>query len=410
MKNLLFAFVFIVIIACEKEQIDPNKFVYPLSLHASRANKQIILQWSPPVIAFEKSLNISKQNSVFADRYELFVSEVDTTNFNSLGEIQLESKELVYPENEYGKNYFFKVICYAKGANPSISNTVWIKGGINPTLNSLLNIIVDRFLDLGDVSTDGKKLLYSRNTTESCCENTHIFSYDLQSGIEEKLVEQAKYPLYSPNEDQIIFLSHFGVYTTPWPTNLGIIDLQTNEIEQLTSGENEVQSPIFSTDEKSVIYLNTFYTEPERIMQYSFENKNSTILVTPDEEMYVNAPLSLSSKDDLLSMSGRDENGNDAIFAYDQRALNFSILERSQWRENRAAFSPDGNYIAFFSDRTGRDEIWLKDIQHNEYHQLTGNEKGYPEGKFVWAKDNSKIYYTGYYNEEYGVFTIDLEL
>ena len=72
--------------------------------------------------------------------------------------------------------------------------------------------------------------------------------------------------------------------------------------------------------------------------------------------------------------------------------------------------SPDESHIAFFSDRTGRDEIWLKDIQHNEYHQLTGNEKGYPKGRFVWAKDSTKIYYTGYYNEEYGVFTIDLEL
>ncbi|MCK5468047.1 MAG: hypothetical protein KAI99_06060, partial [Cyclobacteriaceae bacterium] len=118
MKNLLFAFVLIVIFACEKEQIDPDKFVYPLSLHASRAYKQIILKWSPPVIAFEESLNIGNQKLIFTDRYELFVSEIDTTNFKSLGEIQLESKELVYPENEYGKNYFFKGICYAKGANP----------------------------------------------------------------------------------------------------------------------------------------------------------------------------------------------------------------------------------------------------------------------------------------------------
>ena len=61
--------------------------------------------------------------------------------------------------------------------------------------------------------------------------------------------------------------------------------------------------------------------------------------------------------------------------------------------EREAAWSPDGQYIAYISDTTGETEIYLQEITSGEPIQLTKNNDTYIRS-FQWSPDATKIVYT----------------
>ena len=61
-------------------------------------------------------------------------------------------------------------------------------------------------------------------------------------------------------------------------------------------------------------------------------------------------------------------------------------------RNQSPKWSPDGKYIAFVSDKSGRDEIWLTDPDGEAPKKITNldNEKG----AIVWTPDSKALLYT----------------
>jgi len=409
MRKYCFLVIFIVFgfFSCEKENVEP-KVVYPDHLQSVRTSNNIKLNWYSPLMLMDVAPGFFERVAT-TEKFEIYLSKNDTMNFIKLGEFNRDENSYEYSENEKGVDYFFKLKCLAWGAESSFSNLVWVNGGSNPEMISLLNIEVDYTFYLGDISQDESKLLYSRNITPSCCENTHVMIYDLRSGIEKQIVERANQPVFGPNENNIAFTSHFRIYnTTPWPTNLGMIDLVTNKIDTLTTGQNEVQSPIISTDGKSIYFLNTPYKHPEEINQLFLDGLIVENIYTAPEGLNVNGPISYSAPEGQLSFKGNYDDGTHGLYALDVNTKDIILLEEQRfWLEYKTAFSEDGKYLAFFSNRSGQKDIWVKNLFTNEFYQLTGNEEGYFRGKLVWSSSNKKIYAAGYSNEEYGVFAID---
>jgi tricorn protease len=61
-------------------------------------------------------------------------------------------------------------------------------------------------------------------------------------------------------------------------------------------------------------------------------------------------------------------------------------------RNDQPKWSPDGKYIAFVSDRSGRDEVWISDPEGRTPKKITDldNEKG----ALVWTPDSKALFYT----------------
>lgn len=64
---------------------------------------------------------------------------------------------------------------------------------------------------------------------------------------------------------------------------------------------------------------------------------------------------------------------------------------RGEHSSTSPAFSPDGQHIAFLSDRSGKNQIWLMRLLGGEPEQLTGEEKGV--GAFQWSPEGDRIAY-----------------
>src|SRR6202040_2969130 len=61
-------------------------------------------------------------------------------------------------------------------------------------------------------------------------------------------------------------------------------------------------------------------------------------------------------------------------------------VTETPWREEDPRWSPNGKWIAFLSDRTGREEVWISDELGKTTKQLSDvdSEKSPP----VWAPDS----------------------
>jgi len=64
---------------------------------------------------------------------------------------------------------------------------------------------------------------------------------------------------------------------------------------------------------------------------------------------------------------------------------------RGEHSSTSPAFSPDGQHIAFLSDRSGKNQIWLMRLLGGEPEQLTGEEKGV--GAFQWSPEGDRVAY-----------------
>jgi Tol biopolymer transport system component len=411
MKTSLCILVGVVLLfSCDRKDIDPDKYVLVPLIQTSRFPDEIQINYYMPLWAFNRSKYVYGPTAVSAERYDLFLSKGDTLHFEFLSQLESDDQIYSYPENTEGTDYFFKIRASAKGVNPSFSNLAWVQGGINPEIESY-DISVDNSFALCSVSPDGTMLLYERNTDEPCCDNVDLMTYSFSTGTESKVVDDARQGSWSSDGKSLVFASSFNITTTPKPTNMGIIDLETSEISQISEGQNTIQHPIYSADGKTIFYLNVDQSNsnPWEIREYETEKNTSRVLVAAGESRISNGPISLNSQHNLLAYNSLDDLGISGLYAYDLTNKNTVQIEQSVWNEYNPSFSNNGKYVAFISSRSGKGEIWVKDLEGGKYFQLTGDDQSFIQGKLVWTADDKKILYKGYDQETDGVYSVDFD-
>src|SRR6266540_3956794 len=97
-----------------------------------------------------------------------------------------------------------------------------------------------------------------------------------------------------------------------------------------------------------------------------------------------------------ISPSGRraviSARGQILTIATDRGDITRVVPDRMASRNQFPKWSPDGKYVAFVSDRSGRDEIWISDPEGRSPKKITDldNEKG----ALVWTPDSKSLLYT----------------
>jgi TolB protein len=87
------------------------------------------------------------------------------------------------------------------------------------------------------------------------------------------------------------------------------------------------------------------------------------------------------------------------LFAYHPSYLAVTRLTADAWDDDSPAISPDGNKIAFTSNRFGTREIYILDLLTNTLTQMT-NSSAF-EGTIDWSPDGSYIVYDIYQNNHF---------
>lgn len=94
--------------------------------------------------------------------------------------------------------------------------------------------------------------------------------------------------------------------------------------------------------------------------------------------------------------------GHQHLFVFHPNFMPITQLTDGDFDDNDPAISPDGNWLAFTSNRTGQWDIYLWDLVNNKVQQLT-NSPGFESG-IDWSPDDQWITYSSFSNGQSNIF------
>ena len=216
-------------------------------------------------------------------------------------------------------------------------------------------------------SPNGEKLVFAVKSGSS---DALIF-YDFnkpKKQIKKKFdIEGIYRPVWNPKNNKIAFIGYKN-----FSSDVFIYDLDTDQLTQLTDDT----------------YSDT---------QISWSPNGDQLLLVSDRGNNIISKSHL----DIISILGTNFDNYD-IYKLDL----FGGLKRlttTEYNETYPCFSPDGKKIAYISDESGINNIYITNDEFTSYKNLTNVLTGITQ--IEWF-DNNQILFTGFYNSGYDIFRI----
>lgn len=154
------------------------------------------------------------------------------------------------------------------------------------------------------------------------------------------------FPSISADGKTIVYEENFGMW----------------KLDTATGKSNEIRVDIKSDVKESEVELKTITSEAEGFN------------------------LSPSSRRAAISTHGE-------IFTIATERGEVQRVSDTPWREENPRWSPNGKWIAFVSDRTGREEVWIADEMGRNQKKLSEVDCDKPA--IVWAPDSKSLLWSG---------------
>lgn len=276
-------------------------------------------------------------------------------------------------------------------------HTVSIKGGLP------LPLPMDQAA-LGMISQDGKKIAFNRiaprywrkgykgNASADLCvmdaDGGNILQLTNTKLEDFRAFRQDVMPMWGA-DGWVYFLSERDGFFNIWK-----IAPSGGAPAQVTFHKKDgVQFPSISPDGTEIIYECEFDLwkmkiasgRPERIsLNLAFDPKTNAVeflAVDGRTDGFARSP-----KGDFLAV---DYHGEIFIVPAEDGIGEMRQVTASPWRDRFQAYSPDGRYLAYVSDESLEEEIWLYEIETGARKKLTAHES--TKGAFVWSSDSKAI-------------------
>ena len=273
------------------------------------------------------------------------------------------------------------------------------------------------------LSPRGDKVVYL--TDKSDYMEIHMMS-TLDEDKKEKLVEGQRSDIFesmhqwtklgmdwSPDGRKITFAAKSGA-----KDGLFIMDVKKKDVlDSFYFKLDGVFSPTWSPDGKAIVFMGINKGQSDLYL-YGLDDKQLTQLT---DDIYSDLEPKWSPKgDEIVFISDRgDDIGGKSDFKRMQRhqysqhdiytiSVSTGSISRQtsdEFREHSPAFSPEGEKIAFISDRNGIDNIWIMDRKSNEVYPITNLISGVSH--LSWSRDGSRLAFSSWYNGGYDIYLLN---
>ncbi len=260
-------------------------------------------------------------------------------------------------------------------------------------------------------SSDGNKIVYVRKGREEYNWKRYkggqycdIWMYDFKENkfipISDYVGKNA-YPMWIGNFIYFVSDRNNGI------ANIYKENLSTKDITQITN-YNDVDVMMPSNDENQIVYLHDGYlyvlnTKNDQSKKIDVEipsdkwELHARTINPKDYIHYVNVSndgkrVVLEARGDIFNVPV--ENGN-----------TINLSKSAGTREMYPQLSPDGKWVAFFSDKSGEYELYIQKAEGGEWIPLTTslNRTDY---HLVWSPDGKKILFG---NKDFSIFYVDID-
>lgn len=177
--------------------------------------------------------------------------------------------------------------------------------------------------------------------------------------------------------------------------NLWRIPAEGGEPEQVTRHRGDgVQYPSISPDGRTIVYENDFDlwlldvapgAEPRRItVDLSFDAQQSPVHYLTARS--VADGFSVAPDGDHLAV---DFHGEIFRVPVDPELGEKARITRSPWRQRAQLHSPDGKWLAYVSDETREEEVWVQELATGERRRLSTHES--VKSELAWSPDSRRL-------------------
>jgi serine/threonine-protein kinase len=182
----------------------------------------------------------------------------------------------------------------------------------------------------------------------------------------------------SPDGRQAAFAVNDG------QSDLWVIDLTSRQLRRMTFGSGAEASPVWSPDGKR-LYYSTNTGGTTRTVQKAVDGSDAETQVTPIAFF----PMSISPDGKTLAGRAIVVNNSSEVTTVDLASKKTSAATSSPANETAPSFSPDGRLVAYQSDESGINEVFVQQFPSGSRWQVTTGGGSQPR----WASGGREIVY-----------------
>jgi len=398
------AIIFILILvsfSCKKDvKIPANSRLRAPSLSSLIDDKKVTLKYFSQFIPDV----FSSYTLVDPDYFDIYESEGQLNKFKGVVEL-INNNNYEYTLNDLNNNstYYFYVVGKKEGYKSLYSDTIMVIPNQKLTYDMLITFNNNQSIVSVSYSHVTNKIAYvdknyAWNGGENCCMAVSIILSSIDNQNSELLAIDSNDPDWSSNGDKIVFAEETlgqGYYS-----EIAIYDVASKVITKLTNDITYYYNPSFSPSDDKILYQSN-KDRPDinstNIWMMDLNTFNTELIIDLSKNSFVNVSKPDWMNENDFIFQGTSLNNMTSIYTSSILTKKIEPLIASRWNDYNATISPNADQIAFISDRSGNEQLWLYNLQSKEYKQLTGyNDNDYFDGN--WTKidwiDNNQILFT----------------
>jgi len=247
---------------------------------------------------------------------------------------------------------------------------------------------------LAGVSRDGQRFVFVMPPAPNL---RQITVYDRQGKIVRKVGEPGQYnlPALSPDGTHVA-----AVRSDPVTNNVDIwsFDMNTGKGTAITDDEAQDIFPIWSPDGKQILYVSI----PPRNATYWSIYRKAADGSGSAEQLYRHTPgaslqlTDVSPDGKYLGFSSGGALLVVALTGTDPLARKATEYLRDEYNEFLGRFSPDSRFMAYLSDESDRNQVWVRPFDSASGSAPEGKwrvSKDGGDGMVAWRADGKEMYY-----------------
>jgi len=416
---LLLIITITVFTGCEKDDGPFHKDgLWIPALIAERGDQRVSLSWHSPglYLAIYPAPDFADPDNV-----DIYISNYLDEEFQLYKTIKGSSHSYEITALENGKACYLYVKTRKKGYDSRISKKVMVIPS-EPEEASVIKNIERTTLGLGDIKNDFSEIAYTNwdftwNGGANCCINSAVMLYSTASGSTSVIDTSCYGGSLHPTKSQLIYVSDKGERTVDGhrPSYFVLYDVDTETYTYYRDEDNDIRYPVFTHDGERIIYIKNPPGSGYEIWQMNTQTEEKVELIAhnpfSDNSLLDPDKPALSPDDNSLYFEAARSNAHGGplgIWKYSLQHKTINTVFESVWDDTNPAVSPNGEMLAFISDRSGIENIWVYNFNSGEYIQVTGSEdfscrKGL--GLLRW-KDNDTIVFCGQNQGEEGILSV----
>ena len=408
-KNFIIFILILASFSCKKEEkIPANTRLRGPGLNSLIGDKKVNLTYFSQFLP-DKQFNVDillPYNLVDPDYFDIYESEGQINKFAKIIELRNDN---IYKYTLVGLNngtpYYFYVVGKKEGYKSLYSDTIMIIPNQKLTFDTLVTINNNHSISSVSYSPVANKVAYvdksyAWNGGANCCMAESIILSSTDNRNSELLAIDSYDPDWSSNGDKIVFAEETlgqGYYS-----QIAIYDVASKVITKLTNDITYTYNPSFSPSDGRLLYQSN-KNRPDinstNIWLMDLRTFNTELIIDLSKTNFVDISRPVWMDENDFIFQGTNSNTRTSIYKSSILTKKIEPLITSGWNDYNAAISPNADQIAFISDRSGSEQLWLYNLQTKEYKQLTGyDENDYFDGnwtKINWMDNNQLLFSFG---------------